>query len=852
MKKTKLFKSLLVAAGLCVGASNVTTFAQDVWSFSNTGVWGNMTSKGKSTNYKEISTGSEVWFASDGTTATSATSNVSFVFSAGEGNAEGARFNFGGTNYLGIQKNYDSTNDINYVKVVVPDKYRVNIEVHTGSSGRPMKVNLDGTETSYTADATYDYTNTTGNTQTIKVYATNAKGGDWKTNSVKSITMINTATAASYSWTANAVATIGGTETTIKTYSSETDVMQGADYTVVVDKAIKYGDKYYVLNDDAFASNVYGKTYTMGNAAATHNYNYEVVESAVFYGEAEAIVSANKNGAEESGTYFSNGKGYVCQASSGYVTLTFNVPETAVYKLTLGMNNNNSRERGFNYSIDGANLSETITVGANSPYVQEITGQTLNIGTHTITMNITYSRTPSFDYLLVEKTGEATKQTYSANFYDDNNWEHVYAYAYRTADDHVEYFGAWPGKEIITKTDNKYTVSFEAALAPTTIIFHNNDGTQTANLVFEDGGNYNLKGKIYTTTATFTTNLGWEHVYAYVWSGDGASKEEQLGGWAGRELTATDGVYTASIFSNTIPEFIIFHNNAGAQTSNLAFEDGKAYTWNNYTVYFTTTEWSNVNAWAWNIVGEGTENLSGSWPGTAMTGSEGTYTYTYTGVKAPDMILFNNGTNQTNDFTFEDGKTYTAAGPTSVDKTISAAGYATYCSPYALDFTGSNLTAYIAAKDADNNVTFSTITKVPANTGILLKGAAGNYAINTTTDDTDDVTGNVFIGVTEKTVVNKKGIFVLMNGGQGVGFYKTTAESFTVGANTAYIDALPEPEGEGARTFIGFDFDNTTTAIEGVATVKENNGEIYNLQGQRVMKAQKGLYIINGKKVMVK
>ena len=843
MKKTITFmKTLLVVAGLLVGTS--ATFAQDVWTFNDTGVWGNMTREGKSTNYKEISTGSEVWFATDGSVATSATSNVSFKFSAGDGNEEGARFNFGGTNYLGIQKSYDSTNDINYVKVVVPDKYRVTIEVHTGSSGRPMKVNLDGTETSYTADATYDYTNTTGNTQTIKVYATNAKAADWKTNSVKSITMINTATATSYSWTANAVATIGGTPTIIKTYSSSEDVMEGADYTIVVDKAIKYEDKYYVLNDEAFASNVYGKIYTMGNAAATHNYNYEVVDNAVFYGEAEAIVSANSNGSEQSGTFFSNGKGYVSQAKSGYVTLTFNVPETGVYKLTLGMYNNNDRERGFNYSIDGADVSETITVNANTPYVQEITGQTLNIGTHTIRMNITYSRTPSFDYLLVEKTGEASKQTFTANFYDDNNWEHVYAYAYRTADDNVEYFGAWPGTEVTVKTDNKYTVTFEAALAPTTIIFHNNNGTQTANLAFENGGNYNMVGKLYTTTATFTTNLGWEHVYAYAWSGDNGADGKQLGEWPGREITATDGIYTASIFSNNVPEYIIFHNNNGSQTSDFAFEDGKAYTWNNYTVYFTT-EWTNVNAWAWNIVGEGTEDLCGIWPGTAMSGSEGTFTYTYTGVKAPDMILFNNGTDQTSDFTFENGKTYTAAGPNSVDKTITAAGYATYCSPYALDFAGSGLTAYIAKEAEGDNVEFEAVTTIPANTGVLLKGVAGNYAINTTTDETEDVSANLFVGVLENTVVDAETAFVLMASPE-VGFYKNS-KAFTVGANTAYIPADVAP----ARSFIGFDEDSQTTSISEKRIVK-NEGVVYNLNGQRVAAPQRGLYIVGGKKVVMK
>jgi len=212
------------------------------------------------------------------------------------------------------------------------------------------------------------------------------------------------------------------------------------------------------------------------------------------------------------------------------------------------------------------------------------------------------------------------------------------------------------------------------------------------------------------------------------------------------------------------------------------------------------------------------------------------------------LIISNNGsdTERTYNQPFVNGATYKADGSiASVSKAITAAGYATYCSPYALDFTGSALTAYVAAKDADNKVTFSPITKVPANTGILLKGNAGTYAINTTTGDTDPVTDNALVGVLVDTEV-PAGSFVLLKGTSGVGFY-CALNAFTVSANTAYIEKLDD----GARTFIGFNLDEST-GIDGIAVEKMSNGEVYNLQGQRVVKAQKGLYIINGKKVLVK
>jgi len=365
-----------------------------------------------------------------------------------------------------------------------------------------------------------------------------------------------------------------------------------------------------------------------------------------------------------------------------------------------------------------------------------------------------------------------------------------------------------------------------------------------------------------TYTATLTANTDWDKVYAYVWTGEGDAAVKLAGAWPGKEMEVVDGVYTLSFKANNAPANIIFNNGKqpsednAAQTKDLVFEDGKAY--KAYTVKFiNTSNWTNVYAYPYT---NGVADDLG-WSGRKMIkigtdvlndNTYDLYSYTYVGATAPQNIIFNKGeggdSNQTPSLVFEDGAKYNYYGASTVTKTISSVGYATYCSANALDFSESGLTAYIAKKDANNKVTFQTVTTVPAKTGVLLKGEAGEHTIKTVASSETNVEGNALIGVTEQTVVNHSGIFVLLNGDKGVGFYKTTAESFTVGANTAYIDAI-----SGARTFIGFDFnDNTTTAIEGVATVKENNGEIYNLQGQRVTKAQKGLYIINGKKVLVK
>lgn len=183
--------------------------------------------------------------------------------------------------------------------------------------------------------------------------------------------------------------------------------------------------------------------------------------------------------------------------------------------------------------------------------------------------------------------------------------------------------------------------------------------------------------------------------------------------------------------------------------------------------------------------------------------------------------------------------------PSTVAKTISAAGYATICSTYALDFAGTGLTAYIAKEAEGNNVVFEPVTTIPANTGVLLKGAQNDYNISTISSSSTDVSANLFVGVLENTVVDAETAFVLMASPE-VGFYKNS-KAFTVGANTAYIPADVAP----ARSFIGFDEDSQTTGIQNLTPAKDK-GVVYNLNGQRVAAPQRGLYIVGGKKVVLK
>ena len=75
-----------------------------------------------------------------------------------------------------------------------------------------------------------------------------------------------------------------------------------------------------------------------------------------------------------------------------------------------------------------------------------------------------------------------------------------------------------------------------------------------------------------------------------------------------------------------------------------------------------------------------------------------------------------------------------------------------------------------------------------------------------------------------------------------VGFYDWAGTSLA--ANRAYI---PAATAAGVRALL---FDNTTTGVN-AATLNNASQKVFDLQGRRVQKAQKGLYIVNGKKVVL-
>lgn len=179
---------------------------------------------------------------------------------------------------------------------------------------------------------------------------------------------------------------------------------------------------------------------------------------------------------------------------------------------------------------------------------------------------------------------------------------------------------------------------------------------------------------------------------------------------------------------------------------------------------------------------------------------------------------------------------------TSLPVTISGAGYATLWSPVALSIPN-NVTAYTAT-DNGQSLTLTPIDGIiPAETGVILRGAQGSYDFTITS--TEATASSVLTGQAA-TIAKPSGAYYLGKGANGVGFYPAGDSSFTTMAGfKAYL-----PASQGSKSFMGFQFDDTD-AINSI-TNELNSSEIYNLAGQRLNKLQRGVNIVNGKKVLVK
>ena len=179
--------------------------------------------------------------------------------------------------------------------------------------------------------------------------------------------------------------------------------------------------------------------------------------------------------------------------------------------------------------------------------------------------------------------------------------------------------------------------------------------------------------------------------------------------------------------------------------------------------------------------------------------------------------------------------------------------YTTFSSTNALDFTSNaNLKAYVASAVSGDEVSFTEVKEIPANTGVLIartdgNTTAGSFNVAVTDEDVHAPATNYLTAVTAETTVTSGYVYGYLNATDGYAFYKIGSAGYTIPAGKAYLNYTA-----ATAKAMHMNFGETT----GITTVNVNsmtNAKVYNLAGQAVSKANaKGIYIINGKKYIKK
>ena len=175
---------------------------------------------------------------------------------------------------------------------------------------------------------------------------------------------------------------------------------------------------------------------------------------------------------------------------------------------------------------------------------------------------------------------------------------------------------------------------------------------------------------------------------------------------------------------------------------------------------------------------------------------------------------------------------------------VAAAEYRTYVASANL-IVPTGVKAFIATGKTSTELTLKSVAKIKKDSPVILNASEGYYSFEIT-NEAVDYGGDVnLLKISDGTVIN--GVFVLAKNGDEVGFYKWAGGALSPGK--VYVEA---PAAATARDFLAFAFDNETTAIKSVVKTHKVDGQYFNLAGQRVAQPTKGLYIVNGMKVVIK
>lgn len=288
------------------------------------------------------------------------------------------------------------------------------------------------------------------------------------------------------------------------------------------------------------------------------------------------------------------------------------------------------------------------------------------------------------------------------------------------------------------------------------------------------------------------------------------------------------------VFANNSGTYLTWRGNATTDCTN----DNKGYTTSYNADYNTFTVAANPNVFGCLSFGAKRGNKEGT--------SQSYYIITKTG--SFQKAGFDNYYDENNSsaFTFEE-VTYSNTINFNAAQNINGVSHiATFSAPFATIIPTGVKAYYVSAKGTEATMTAIDAQAIPANQGVILTSESGAAVtmVPAAGETAAAITGNQLghsAGNTRSLTAGEG--YILGNGSEGTAFYPCKAGSLP--SNKAYLLG----NGESA---IVMNFGNAVTGINTIAAPASAKAPIFDLSGRRVVKATKGLYIQNGKKVIVK
>ena len=304
-------------------------------------------------------------------------------------------------------------------------------------------------------------------------------------------------------------------------------------------------------------------------------------------------------------------------------------------------------------------------------------------------------------------------------------------------------------------------------------------------------------------------------------------------------ITINEGVATVAADNTNVYEFVIYG------------PDANGY----YTIYDALDKDNNQN-----IVGgylyaassssnnlktrETNSDLNGKWTivfnndNQAVITAQGTNTHNLMRYNSSSVVFSCYVSGQQPIYLFEKDNEDTPTESVTVGET----GYTTYTTTNAVSLPD-DVTAYIVTAANGSYASLKSVKSIPASTSVIINASEGTYDLESI-GSPESVSDNLLL-VSDGKVKGGTGIYALANKNHGVGFYLVNS-SVTIPNGKAYLQTTAN-----TKEFLNFDFSDDETGINTVnGSELMVNSPIYNLSGQRMSKLQKGINIVNGKKVL--